>query len=927
MKKNILSKILTSGIITIPILVGISLISNYNIASNKNISLNTNRTKTIIEPLIPTDGIISKEFVTELIAYKKSVLEIGAVWDGILVADDFIGAITVQNEAFKDNSEITSISLPNTVKLIDSHAFSGASQLTTISALGVTNIGFNAFGGASMIINGGIKLTYSENIKSSNIGNWGQLALNKYIIFNTPQPIVPLDGVITSEFVTELIAYKKTISSTDNPWDGSLIANDFIGATSIGFRAFSYFYEITSITLPISVTSIGVESFRNVDKLTTISALGVTNIDSNAFEISRLIISGGIKLTYSENIKLGNAHFWGTTIDKLSIVNAPIEPIVPENITFQFVNELITYKKFMSSTINPWNGSLVESDFIGANSIDIGAFQSNSELTSIVLPTSITSIGANAFRGAVNLTTISALGATSIGDGAFSGTTNIITRGIKLSLSENVNIYKAFSWGTNIEKLDITKRIIPIISESGIITPEFVNELINYKNTASTVADPWDGSLLITYFTGATSVADNAFKNKKQLITSIKLPNTVTSIGANAFDGASCLTSISALGVTNIDADAFSRTTSITPGGIKLTYSETIKPSKSIFWGTTTDKLSIVNTPKPIEPLSGIITPEFVNELIAYKNSISTSRASWNGVLVETDFVGATTVADGAFKDKKTTTSITLPMTVTSIGADAFNGSTALTTISALGATTIGNGAFTGTTSINNGGIKLTESKNISADKFKDWGLTVDGILDIKKVDFFDNINNIYMIVTAASTALLLIGGITAGTLIYNKNAKISDSDKNKSQNLKADSKDKKNKHKSKDSKEKIVNAKNKDHKDDSKKKSIDNKDLKEKNINAKNKSIDNKDLKTKSINPKDKDDKLDLSKSTSVELKNNNGVLDSMSIQELKDKINKLKANPGNTIDERLLVFDEINKYSSLLLKKLKIEKTKKLN
>jgi hypothetical protein len=79
MKKNILSKILTSGIITIPILVGISLISNYNIASNKNISLNTNRTKTIIEPLIPTDGIISKEFVTELIAYKKSVLEIGAV--------------------------------------------------------------------------------------------------------------------------------------------------------------------------------------------------------------------------------------------------------------------------------------------------------------------------------------------------------------------------------------------------------------------------------------------------------------------------------------------------------------------------------------------------------------------------------------------------------------------------------------------------------------------------------------------------------------------------------------------------------------------------------------------------------------------------------------------------------------------------------
>jgi hypothetical protein len=49
------------------------------------------------------------------------------------------------------------------------------------------------------------------------------------------------------------------------------------------------------------------------------------------------------------------------------------------------------------------------------------------------------------------------------------------------------------------------------------------------------------------------------------------------SIGTNAFSGASSLTSISALGVTNIGANAFVRTTSITNGGIKLTYSENIK--------------------------------------------------------------------------------------------------------------------------------------------------------------------------------------------------------------------------------------------------------------------------------------------------------------------------------------------------------------
>jgi hypothetical protein len=40
--------------------------------------------------------------------------------------------------------------------------------LTSISALGVTNIDANAFSGMTKMSNGGIKLTYSENIKPAN---------------------------------------------------------------------------------------------------------------------------------------------------------------------------------------------------------------------------------------------------------------------------------------------------------------------------------------------------------------------------------------------------------------------------------------------------------------------------------------------------------------------------------------------------------------------------------------------------------------------------------------------------------------------------------------------------------------------------------------------------------------------------------------
>jgi hypothetical protein len=58
----------------------------------------------------------------------------------------------------------------------------------------------------------------------------------------------------------------------------------------------------------------------------------------------------------------------------------------------------------------------------------------------------VNNIQANAFEGASNLTTISALGVTSIGNDAFKGTTGITGVGdskINLTYSENINVDQA----------------------------------------------------------------------------------------------------------------------------------------------------------------------------------------------------------------------------------------------------------------------------------------------------------------------------------------------------------------------------------------------------------------------------------------------------------------------------------------------------
>ena len=728
MKKNILSKVLTLGIIATPILVGTTLISTSNINAN---SSSSNIISKNISPPTMWNNRINKEFVGELIAYKKATIP---EWSGYLYAADFDGAKVVGNNAFSTANDVNAIFLPNSVTELESNAFNNNSSISSIQALGVTNIYNDAFKGMTgRIFTGGIKLTDSINIKPLYISRWGYNYPDKFNFSTAPvlpdPPIIPRDKIISKEFIDKLVAHKKL---TIPGWDGSLVVSDFYDNVNnphtVADGAFQNNTQVKSIVLQTSITSIGANAFSGAANLATLSALGVTSIGNNAFSGTRSITNDGIKLTYSQNIKPGNISNWGNNnTDKYLIKNSPNNPLVPKVINAAFINELIAYKISMSPSTNPWDGILVEADFIDVTSVASGAFQNNTKITSITLPNTVKSIGANAFNGASKLTTISALGVTSIGANAFSGMLSLGDKGIKLTYSENIKNDNATVWGTVIDKLNIigAPSIKPEVP-GGIITPEFVNQLIIYKKETIT---NWNGSLVESDFVGANSIAVNAFQDNIE-ITSIILPTSVISIGANAFSGAFNLTTISALGVKTIGENTFDGTTSIIPNGIKLTYSTNIKPANAILWGTVIDNLSITNSPiKPTVPLA--INAEFVDKLIEYKYYMSSDLNLWNGSLVADDFVNATSVAPNAFQYNTEITSIILPTSVISIGANAFDGALNLKTISALGVTSIGANAFSETISIVEKGIKLTKSTNITVDKFATWGLNSDISLDI----------------------------------------------------------------------------------------------------------------------------------------------------------------------------------------------------
>ena len=830
----------------------------------------------------PVPKIIDKAFVDKLIEYKKASFSTSFPWTNVLSATDFTGATSVADGAFQDNAEIRIITLPDTV----------------------LSIGADAFKGMTLLGAKGIKLTYSENIKLPNALYWGITDETKLEISNLPtNPIVP--EIITNEFVNQLITYKKSMLPTANPWDGILVADDFTNATSVAAGAFQNIADVNSITLPEAITSIGANAFNGASSLTTVSALNATSIGANAFTGTTSMLAEGIKLTYSKDIKLGNATAWGTDIEKLSIANSPANPPVPKIIDKAFVDKLIEYKISLLASTVAWDGDLVDADFTNATSVAAGAFKKNTQVKSITLPDTVKSIGVDAFNGSTALTTVSAFGVTSIEAGAFTGTTSMLAEGIQLTESENIKATQANAdiWGTTLANLKITALKPPVIPTE--ITSVFVNELILYKDATATVANPWDGDLVATDFTGATSIAVGAFKDRTE-ITSIILPETITLIGADAFNGTSSLTTISALNATSIGANAFAGTTAIVNEGIKLTFGENIKPSEANTWGTTFDKLSIANTPvKPSVPENGIINKAFVTDLINHKKELSTIANPWDGILVESDFTGATVIQFNAFKDNTEITSISLPMTVNDIQADAFNGASSLTSISAFGATSIGNGAFAGTTGITGVGdskINLTYSTNITPANAIAWG-TTEGNLNIVEGDipippptppgFFDNMNNIYMIAGIGAGVLLLIAGALTGFLVYRKNANGSGSGSEKDKSKDKDSKDKKDKSKEKDSKDKKDKDSKKDKKDKSKDKDS-KKDKKDKSKDKDSKKDKSKDKDSK----KDKDDSKTKSTDTN-ELDDTENKVDQITKEITDDKNDDSKSVDTNEVDE----------------------------
>ena len=364
----------------------------------------------------------------------------------------------IGSAAFQYNLAMTYVVLPAQLQTIQSHAFHGCSNLSSISTIpaSVTSIGKEAF---------------HNNAFYNNSSNWTGDALYKDNCLLAVKTTVT--GTVTIAPNTRIIA-GAALKQCGNITSVS-IPNSVI---SIGNNAFEKCFSLTSITIPHSVSYVGQTAFKECTGLNTV--------------------------------------IWNTPNANINHSNSDFKPFdqCPQITNFIFGDSVRVIPGYAL-----YNFASIQTLSIGNNVDSIGnyAFYNCNSLTSVDL-SNVETIGNSAFYNCSGLTSVDLSNVETIGNSAFYNCSGLIS--VDLSNVETIG-YNAFSYCSGLTSIDLSN----------------VETIGNYafRGCSSLTS--------IDFPESVSAIGNNAFENCDKLL-SVEIPSSINNIGGNAFKNCDSLTTI-----------------------------------------------------------------------------------------------------------------------------------------------------------------------------------------------------------------------------------------------------------------------------------------------------------------------------------------------------------------------------------------------
>ena len=638
------------------------------------------------------------------------------------------GVVTLEENAMDDCNYLENVALPSTLRTIGARAFDGCSHLTGVSLSSVEVIGDHAFDDCY----GLTSFDFPDNLTS----------IGKYAFMNAP-----LDRIELPDSLTELGEYAfgsdRSGSLSTHPsaatylrWTAgiptvpkglgcstlkTLVIPE--GVTAIEAEAFQYSSSLVDVQLPSTLTSLGrlafgacrsLESIVLPDGLTTLeeyvfsqcSFLTNVTLPSNLTTLNNYVFSQTQvnKLELPDTlVNIGDYAFsgldssltylrWTAGVPEVShsfrCFKALETVVLPEGVTSIKDSSNSSYGIFYDcdalktiilpstmQTIGKYafydcDGLITLSLTEGVKTLNDHAFQSCGALTKVTFPSSLTTVGSNVFFGCSSLTTVTMPeGLTTLGSQVFYG-----TKVARLELPDSLTTIGSSTF-------DSMDSLTYLRWTTGI--PEVSYSFEGFK-ALETVELP----------EGVTSIKDGGiFKNCDALKTII-LPSTMQTIGREAFYDCDALEeiSISVSGVVLGDA-AFSGCDALTTADLRGVESigrsfENCTLLKTVSLGKGLTSIG-ANAFHGCPALARICLPNNITSFGSYPFSQTTTVVAVAGTAT------AAAIDQSSYNYGYTAPlTLTLPAALTTVKESAFVGNAAEMVVIPDGCTLIGDYAF-----------------------------------------------------------------------------------------------------------------------------------------------------------------------------------------------------------------------------------------